>query len=732
MATLKSALELAAMGFKIFAVNPGAKTPVFKRWQDSATSNADLIAKGWNEDYNIGVLTGEFNGGALLVVDVDNKGDKRGDDTVFMLDMEGFDFPPTFEVLTPTGGRHLFYSVPQAVKQGVEVFGPGVDIRSKGGYVVGVGSEIGGKFYTVDKALPIAPAPQWMIDKCGVVPERAKKRVAVAVDPALATAEAISYLDEAQRAIEGQGGDITAFKVACGVRGKGVSEDECLQLMLNNWNDYCEPPWPDEELAVKVANAYAHAQNAQGAEAVSADLEPVAMDVGEKPARKPRASKKTAEELVNTLGGFNAEYAVVTLKGNACVLHEFKDFDGNDQIEYMAERSFTLSVGHKKDIDGKSLAKQWLEWEGRRTYKGAAFRPDVDMGDEYYNLWRGLAVTPAASADHPMVERWKEHALQNVCRGDKVLYQWLVSWFANLVQNPGNKQAQPVALVFKGSKGVGKNALVERISHLLGRGSAITASDGRYVTGNFNSHLEKCILMVLDEAYWSGDKRAEGKLKDLITGANHLIERKGFEPYECKNHTRVCIIGNEEWLVPASEDERRYAVFNVGNGRKQDTKYFEELRIGLDEKGGDAHLLRFLLDFDISGVNLKVPPQTEGLNDQKLESLSPVREWWHECLSEGRIVESEAALEWGEDVPTSILSNAVANYYRRRGIRNRVPNLRSILADLKLIGADSDQKRLGKSREAEAGCSYVRVFKPLGDCRKAFSAWIGIDITWEE
>jgi len=30
-------------------------------------------------------------------------------------------------------------------------------------------------------------------------------------------------------------------------------------------------------------------------------------------------------------------------------------------------------------------------------------------------------------------------------------------------------------------------------------------------------------------------------------------------------------------------------------GRKQDRQYFEEMRLGLDEQGGAAHLLRYLM-----------------------------------------------------------------------------------------------------------------------------------------
>src|SRR5690606_13114237 len=147
----------------------------------------------------------------------------------------------------------------------------------------------------------------------------------------------------------------------------------------------------------------------------------------------------------------------------------------------------------------------------------------------------------------------------------------------------------------RGGKGTGKNALVDRVGYLLGNHYLLT-SNRRYLVGNFNGHLEHCLLFALDEAFWSGDKQAEGQLKDLITGSHHVIEHKGKEPYSVENCTRIVIIGNEEWLVPSSHDERRFAVFHVGDGRKQDRAFFQAMREGM-ERGGYRLLLRYLLDY---------------------------------------------------------------------------------------------------------------------------------------
>lgn len=142
MPRLTSALALAADGFFVFPLKPKQKTPAFEGWQQLATRDAATIREWWSRrDYNVGIFTTRFgNGKALLVIDVDVKGEHNGEETLLRLELEGQAFPPTREQITPTGGRHLIYVVNEPVKQGAHVLGPGIDIRSRGGYIVGPGS----------------------------------------------------------------------------------------------------------------------------------------------------------------------------------------------------------------------------------------------------------------------------------------------------------------------------------------------------------------------------------------------------------------------------------------------------------------------------------------------------------------------------------------------------------------------------------------------------------------
>ena len=150
MSKLQKALKLASLGFYVFPLIEKGKLPLIDSWQTKATRDEAKIKAWWTcpvmgteQPWNIGIFTGRFGDDqALIVIDVDNKGKKRGDEVLFGLEMEGREFPETLTQLTPTGGRHIIYVAEKPMKQGVDVLGDGLDIRSAGGFIVGPGSVV--------------------------------------------------------------------------------------------------------------------------------------------------------------------------------------------------------------------------------------------------------------------------------------------------------------------------------------------------------------------------------------------------------------------------------------------------------------------------------------------------------------------------------------------------------------------------------------------------------------
>ncbi len=669
MNLIDHALDLAAKGFYVFPCMPNSKIPALKDFPNVATRDEAQIRLWWRKypNNNIGIFTGKYNGAgeALLALDVDNKGVKKGDEELLRLELGGLYLPKTFEQVTPTGGRHLVFKVKDAVTGGANVLGPGLDIRSYGQYIIGAGSKIGGKnYYYFD--VEVKDAPEDFLAHFRKAKEKSpKETVEINVDQSRAIERAKKYLlEEAPRAIEGMGGDATTFQVACALKDLGLSTLSAFEVMADVWNPKCEPPWEMTDLQTKIENAYAYGSDAPG----SKNPELIFGGEIELPADAPvEIFKAPPETKLSPVLELNKDHAFIMINGKSQILFETTDFDGNFHLEYSSIQAFhdkmrpyNIMFNDKKH----QVSNLWLASKERRQYSGVCFRPEQKTPSNLYNLWRGFSVEEkmvGTERAEKSVKAFLDHAFENVCGSNLEIFNWLMGYFAHMVQRPWEKPL--VALVFKGKKGVGKNALIERIGHLFSN-HFILASNPRYLIGNFNSHLERCLLFVLDEATWAGDKKTEGILKDVITGAKHLIERKGSEPYAAKNLTRVVVIGNDDWLIPASHDERRFAVFDVGDGNKQNGEFFQEMREGM-EAGGYGLLLHYLKNFPISNVNKA--PNTQALADQKVSSLTPFYNFWFESLKEGRFESIGFETEWPEWVSSKSLMDAYYRSARERG-----------------------------------------------------------------
>lgn len=247
---LQAALDNATRA-PVFPVSPGpSKAPMVKDWPNTATQDPATIKAIWTRypDANIGVLCD-----GMIVIDVDVKDGNPGRASLMDLDID----LNTFTVRTPTGGLHVYYRGPN-IKNSVKQLGPGLDVRSYHGYVLGPGSTIDGVPYTVVSDAPIAHAPESLVLAAGrsrPEDERPLASPVVTLDALPAVDRATHYLrDEAPLPKEGSR-DHLAFKVACAIKDYGLSEAMVYDLMTQHWNTRGDL-LPDEDLREKVRNAF--------------------------------------------------------------------------------------------------------------------------------------------------------------------------------------------------------------------------------------------------------------------------------------------------------------------------------------------------------------------------------------------------------------------------------------------------------------------------------------------
>jgi hypothetical protein len=276
------AREIASRGFRVFEIHRDTKRPALKGWQDRAAKR-DL--SWWHGDSAVGIATGEYEPGRyLLVLDVDDKPDKQRDGyaSFAALEAEHGPIPRTLTVETRSGGMHVYLWSPVPIANSVNKIGPGLDIRCAGGLVVAPG-QLGYEELSEDfEAWQIPWAPDWLLALCKKAREKSEKagQLLFEEEPPGAVQRATRLLMEAEPACEGAGGDDWTYRLANLVLDEGVTPATATALMIEHWNDRCQPPWSYEDIEQKVENAARYRKDAIGSKAVEADFEP-AMEVDE-------------------------------------------------------------------------------------------------------------------------------------------------------------------------------------------------------------------------------------------------------------------------------------------------------------------------------------------------------------------------------------------------------------------------------------------------------------------
>jgi hypothetical protein len=164
-------------GLAVFPIPPGGNRPASRDWQRRALRHVDDVRREWRPGDNIGIgcWASGVVGLDLDVADGHHHTDVDGADTLAAVcAAHGQPWPRTLTVCTPSTGRHLYLSVPPgrvvlSSSGGRSGLGPGIDVRGpgrgqRGGYLIGPGSVVGGRRYTIANDVPISELPAWMAD----------------------------------------------------------------------------------------------------------------------------------------------------------------------------------------------------------------------------------------------------------------------------------------------------------------------------------------------------------------------------------------------------------------------------------------------------------------------------------------------------------------------------------------------------------------------------------------
>ena len=702
--------------------SPG-KHPRVKTGLTEASSDRATIERWgaiWPEA-NIGIATGAASG--IFVLDLDSE-----DALAAVVDAVG-PLPPTLVSLTGRG-LHYFFKDAEGVKNRAALW-PHVDVRGTGGYIVAPPSlHASGRLYRwqtpICREIAEAPAALLMAIRGE---KRAAPVVAIHRNGAPTSYGLTTYqqaaLESAFEAVRsagtGQRND-TLNREAYALAGLDIP---LSQIKSELGFAAVQAGLPQREIDRTLQGALA-----RGA-ASPRLVEPLAPTSRPRKRAAPREAEPADPDVTDPdIAEMNGKHAVVSVGATVSILRESFDPDLDRLvIEYLSERALELLYKPRRIPLGNktvSLAAYWLSHPDRRSYERVIFAPG-NTDPRYYNLWRGWAVEPQ-KGDWSL---FRAHLLHDFCGGNEDHCGYLLAWLADAVQNPDRRPG--VALVLRGKRGTGKGEFWRHLSSLFGT-HALQVAAARHLTGNFNSHLQGVLLLNADEAFWAGDKGAEGTLKSLITEPSLNIERKGFDVQRVPNRVRLIMFSNEDWVIPAGPDERRFFVLDVADTHRQDHAYFAAIADQMERQGGREALLYDLQHLDISNLNLRQVPATEALLAQKFLSLTPIARFWLGRLRAGEPVEGRP---WSEPVPTAEMHRAYLEETEQTGERRKKVEMEFAAELKKLCPGVTNKKssieiveKIGGYLSRHPARVHCFHFPALARCRESFASYLNSAIEW--
>lgn len=574
------------------------KVPSHYAWQKEKLSWDDLkkeIERVWSREggCNIGLKTGKTSG--LVCIDIDAK---SGGLSWYMEHQEHLGNPIIER--THGGGLHLYYRYPQGVEKletlsSARRIWKGVDILGDGhGQVVTwpsihVSQEMQ---YTFDRALDLIDAleeadelPRWVLDE---VLKRTSEPLAAKTTGATGGLEGVEAdsldiraaslaLRDVAGAVEGQGGDLQTLKAAMMCRDFGLSASQVYELLWNEYNGRCNPPWTAKDLKDKVANAFRYSRGQQGAMSIRDAFTEEPSVPEEVRTGAERYSKKNAVHSAKVFLGrhrgrvdcYDGQLVMYSQEDrrwlvisdgmmDSIIYRDIERAEGDGELLRTMKANFLSDIRKVVKFElNKAGAIPDVHWRGRDGKDYISFRNgilDVQTGEllKHSEEWFSFQSVDLEYRDDAECPGFLGF-LEDVWEGDAELIESLRLWMGYCLLSQANLQK---FAVFKGASRAGKSTLVGVIEAMLGRMN--TTSTSLSLMGSdfgLESLMGKklCVFQDADRASMDRMGIATERIKSLASNDPVGINRKGQSVVHQRLGIKVAFVCNR--MPPFLNDE---------------------------------------------------------------------------------------------------------------------------------------------------------------------------------
>jgi hypothetical protein len=278
----------------------------------------------------------------------------------------------------------------------------------------------------------------------------------------------------------------------------------------------------------------------------------------------------------------------------------------------------------------KEFINVWLNDVNKLTYQRCDFIPynknKTVVPEDVYNIFHSFEI----QRKHKKVDNEKRKKLiEPIIKHfndlfDKEVAEYLIKYFAFIIQYPERKGENSVAIVIQGEQGDGKTFTIENfIIKLIGNSLYTYTCKPDDIFNNHSEAMTNKLVVNLDEVKGKSTFDMSDILKSFTTQTKLIVNPKGIRPYQVNNYCIYIFTTNNETPLKIELGDRRYFATRTKQSHRNDKTYYSKM----DKYTDDIEVLSawydYLMSLNVEKVDFTATrPKTKYYN-QLVESSLP-------------------------------------------------------------------------------------------------------------
>lgn len=289
-----------------------------------------------------------------------------------------------------------------------------------------------------------------------------------------------------------------------------------------------------------------------------------------------------------------------------------KDYDSQNKcfkFSYLSLSKASLYFGQINITQNHTVWSVYSKDNNKNRFKKLGMK-FYSTNKNMFSFFQGYDYDILNTFNMDIIQLYLDHIKNVICSGDEILYEYILNWYANIVQKPGAKNG--TAIVLFGKPGGGKNIFTNTLCKLMKRYSNRNVTNVEEIVGKFNTGLENKKLVVLNELSSAENTKFNFDImKSVITEKSINVNAKNENIRVVDNVANVIILSNHVMPIKIETSDRRYVIINVSDCKVGDFEYFSNLIMSFKRESFYDNLLTFFMQRDISTFNPRLIPMTE-------------------------------------------------------------------------------------------------------------------------